>query len=152
MTNEWMSYRASHDDRTQVEAELRSAYQDGRLSVSDLEDRLEQTYQALTYRDLLSLVSDLPNGPDLIERIGNPRYKMQAPASARTCQPVQRPLVSAYPMLTVAAAAVLFPFLLMVLVTILPFAQGFAPFFIMAGFFWMIRGRRRPRRRSGWYR
>ncbi len=151
MTNDWMSYRASHDDRTQVEAELRTAYQDGRLTVSDFEDRLERMHQALTYKDLSVLVSDLPSGPNLIERIGNPRYKMQV-AAQKACQPTQRPLSSVYPMLSVAAAAVMFPFLLMVFVTILPLAQGFAPFLIMAGFFWMLKGRRRSRRRSGWYR
>ncbi len=151
MTNDWMSYRASHDDRTLVEAELRTAFQDGRLGISDFEERLEKLHEALSYRDLSVLVEDLPRGVSLIERIGNPRYRMQVPTAAPEQQPPRR-LVSAYPMLSVAAAIVFFPFLMMMLVMAFNFVQGFSPILLLVGSIFILRGRRRYKRRSGWYR
>jgi hypothetical protein len=55
-----MSYRAADADRRRVEGLLRTAYDDGRLTVVELEERLERVHEARTYRDLEALVVDLP--------------------------------------------------------------------------------------------
>jgi hypothetical protein len=55
-----MSYRAADADRRRVEELLRTAYDDGRLTVVELEERLERVHEARTYRDLEALVVDLP--------------------------------------------------------------------------------------------
>ena len=52
--------RVSHEDRDRVSEALRVAAGDGRLSIEELEERLEQAMAARTYADLEPLVSDLP--------------------------------------------------------------------------------------------
>jgi hypothetical protein len=55
--------RCSDTDRERVAEALRVAAGDGRLTLSELEDRLERAYSATTYGDLQHLTSDLPAGP-----------------------------------------------------------------------------------------
>lgn len=55
--------RCSDVDRERVAEALRVAAGDGRLTLSELEDRLEQAYSATTYRGLQHLTADLPAGP-----------------------------------------------------------------------------------------
>lgn len=57
-----MEQRVSHADRDQVSEMLRVAAGDGRLSLEELEERLEACYAARTYADLAPLVADLPAG------------------------------------------------------------------------------------------
>lgn len=52
--------RASHADREQVAERLREAAGDGRLTVPELEERLEAALSARTYADLAPLTRDLP--------------------------------------------------------------------------------------------
>lgn len=52
--------RVSHEDRDRVSEALRVAAGDGRLTMEELEERLEQAMAARTYADLEPLVSDLP--------------------------------------------------------------------------------------------
>ena len=52
--------RVSHDDRERVAEVLRVAAGDGRLSLEELEERLESCFSARTYGDLAPLVADLP--------------------------------------------------------------------------------------------
>lgn len=52
--------RASDDDRHRVSEILRVAAGEGRLSLSELEDRLELAFAAKTYADLDEVVADLP--------------------------------------------------------------------------------------------
>jgi hypothetical protein len=54
--------RCSDADREAVADVLRVAAGDGRLSLEELEERLEHTYQARTYADLEPVLADLP-GP-----------------------------------------------------------------------------------------
>lgn len=54
--------RAGDRDREQVADVLREACGDGRLSVAELEERLEAAYAARTHADLDILVVDLPGG------------------------------------------------------------------------------------------
>jgi hypothetical protein len=57
---ERLEQRVSHDDRERVAEVLRVAAGDGRLSLEELEERLESCFAARTYGDLAPLVADLP--------------------------------------------------------------------------------------------
>lgn len=50
-------------ERERVVDRLRTAFAEGRLEQSELEDRLDATYQAKTESQLVPLVSDLPGAP-----------------------------------------------------------------------------------------
>lgn len=52
--------RISDADRHQVAEVLREAAGDGRIDLSDLDERLEATYAARTYADLVPIPFDLP--------------------------------------------------------------------------------------------
>jgi hypothetical protein len=52
--------RASDSDRDRTAEVLRNAAGEGRLTLSELEERLEQTYAAKTYAELALVTSDLP--------------------------------------------------------------------------------------------
>jgi hypothetical protein len=56
--------RASDDDRDKVASVLREHYAQGRLTVEEFDERLEQLYTSKTYGELATLTSDLP-GVDL---------------------------------------------------------------------------------------
>jgi hypothetical protein len=52
--------RISDDDRHQVAEVLREAAGDGRIDLDELDERLEATYAARTYADLVPITLDLP--------------------------------------------------------------------------------------------
>lgn len=52
--------RASDKDRDGVAESLREAAGDGRLTLAELEERLDLTYKARTYGELAPITSDLP--------------------------------------------------------------------------------------------
>ncbi|MGB0099837.1 MAG: DUF1707 domain-containing protein [Nocardioides sp.] len=54
--------RISDDDRHRVAEILRVAAGEGRLEVDELDERLEATYAARTYADLVPITHDLPVG------------------------------------------------------------------------------------------
>ena len=55
--------RASDADREKVADILRDAYAEGRLTRVEHEERLAETYQAMTYGDLIPVMRDLPVPP-----------------------------------------------------------------------------------------
>lgn len=55
--------RCSDVDRERVAEALRQAAGDGRLTLTELEERLDATFQARTYGDLQPITRDLPQGP-----------------------------------------------------------------------------------------
>jgi hypothetical protein len=55
-----LDQRVSDADREQVAETLRVAAGDGRLSLAELDERLDACFAARTYGDLAGLVSDLP--------------------------------------------------------------------------------------------
>lgn len=57
--------RISDADRHKVAELLREAAGEGRLDLEELDERLEATYRAKTYADLVPLTSDLPIGGQL---------------------------------------------------------------------------------------
>jgi hypothetical protein len=56
--------RISDADRHQVAEILRQAAGEGRLDIEELDERLEATYAARTYADLVPITIDLPAHPD----------------------------------------------------------------------------------------
>jgi hypothetical protein len=52
--------RISDDDRHKVAEVLRQAAGEGRIDLEELDERLEATYQAKTYGDLVPITADLP--------------------------------------------------------------------------------------------
>src|SRR6478609_4304705 len=55
--------RISDQDRHQVAEILREAAGDGRIDLDELDERLEATYAARTYADLVPITLDLPAHP-----------------------------------------------------------------------------------------
>ncbi|WP_433251491.1 DUF1707 SHOCT-like domain-containing protein [Streptosporangium sp. CA-135522] len=53
--------RASDGDRDKVASVLREHYAQGRLTVEEFDERLEQLYTSKTYGELATLTSDLPD-------------------------------------------------------------------------------------------
>ncbi|REF37345.1 DUF1707 SHOCT-like domain-containing protein [Thermasporomyces composti] len=52
--------RASDSDREKIAARLRDAHAEGRLTLTEFQDRLEALYKAQTYGELEPLVRDIP--------------------------------------------------------------------------------------------
>ena len=71
--------RASDRDRQQVVERLRSALEDGRLTMEEYVNRMEVAYQAATYGDLTPLCADLPASHPVT---GGPPKSAAAPAPA----------------------------------------------------------------------
>ena len=61
-----LKMRASDRDRQQVVDRLRSALEEGRLTMEEYVDRMEVAYQAATHGDLAPLCADLPAPAPLI--------------------------------------------------------------------------------------
>ncbi|SEF17550.1 DUF1707 SHOCT-like domain-containing protein [Jiangella alba] len=69
--------RCSDVDRERVAEALRQAAGDGRLTLTELEERLEATFKARTYGELQPITRDLPQGPYPVPG-GNPAANWQA--------------------------------------------------------------------------
>jgi len=61
--------RVSDEDRHKVAEVLRQAAGEGRIDLEELDQRLEATYQAKTYGDLVPLTVDLPGGAQSVPRV-----------------------------------------------------------------------------------
>ncbi|CAL9516403.1 hypothetical protein SUDANB6_03754 [Streptomyces sp. enrichment culture] len=62
MTDDAPELRASDADRERVAEILRDALAEGRLDMSEFEERLDATYRARTYGELAPITRDLPAG------------------------------------------------------------------------------------------
>lgn len=60
--------RISDEERHQVAELLREAAGDGRIDLAELDERLEATYAAKTYGDLVPITLDLPMQGGLVRR------------------------------------------------------------------------------------
>jgi uncharacterized protein DUF1707/cell wall-active antibiotic response 4TMS protein YvqF len=58
--------RVSNDDRERVAQVLNTAMAEGRLTVNELEERLDKVYSAKTFGDLEPLLRDLPVGSQIM--------------------------------------------------------------------------------------
>lgn len=81
--------RCSDVDRERVAEALRKAAADGRLTLAELEDRLEATFNARTYGDLQPITKDLPEGAYPVPGQPRPIWGSDA-ARRRAGQPVAR--------------------------------------------------------------
>lgn len=59
--------RISDDDRHKVAEVLREAAGDGRIDLSELDERLEAAYSAKTYADLVPITVDLPAHGEVVQ-------------------------------------------------------------------------------------
>ncbi|MCQ4195206.1 DUF1707 SHOCT-like domain-containing protein [Streptomyces parvulus] len=62
MTDDAPELRASDADRERVAEVLRDALAEGRLDMTEFEERLDATYRARTYGELAPIIRDLPDG------------------------------------------------------------------------------------------
>ena len=84
--------RISDEDRHRVAEVLRQAAGEGRIDIEELDERLEATYQAKTYGDLVPITVDLPTGrdpagsprPDLPAAPTGPRYSSSVAVMSET--------------------------------------------------------------------
>ena len=60
--------RAADADRESAAERLRIAAGEGRIDLTELDDRLGQVYSARTYGELRVLMADLPDGPVAVPR------------------------------------------------------------------------------------
>jgi hypothetical protein len=84
--------RVSHDERERAVAELSAAFQVGRLTREEFEERSGQALRARTGRELTALLADLPpgqvpavrraSGPDRSRRVAAARVAAGAAAAA----------------------------------------------------------------------
>lgn len=78
--------RASDADRDRTADVLREAAAEGRLDLSELEERLERTFNAKTYAELEPVTADLPAAKSG-HGAGRASVRRQDPASATAVQP-----------------------------------------------------------------
>ena len=74
--------RAADADRHQIAEQIKAALDEGRLSLSEYDDRVRQAYAARTYAELLVLVADLPK-PGLSAADVTARRQAEARRAAR---------------------------------------------------------------------
>jgi len=58
--------RAADADRQQIAEQLRAALEEGRLDLSEYDERLQEAYTAKTYADLDRLLADLPGASQVV--------------------------------------------------------------------------------------
>ncbi len=83
--------RVADADRERVAARLREALEEGRLTLHELDERLQAAYLARTYADLERLVADLPAAADLQPR---PTPPPPPPPSRHEANPKLHPALS----------------------------------------------------------
>src|SRR3954449_10530317 len=74
--------RAGDSDRERVAAQLKRALDEGRLDLSEYDERLQKTYAAKTFGDLNGLLDDLPGTVPLEHSQVQPAAATTAPARA----------------------------------------------------------------------
>ncbi|WP_214417187.1 DUF1707 SHOCT-like domain-containing protein [Sphaerisporangium fuscum] len=72
--------RASDAEREAVVERLRQASVDGRLTLSELTERTEAAYLAVTHAELAQITADLPGGPAFAPESAPPAYRPAPPA------------------------------------------------------------------------
>ncbi|MEV0116479.1 DUF1707 domain-containing protein [Streptomyces sp. NPDC050844] len=72
MSEELPELRASDADRERVAEQLRDAMAEGRLDMTEFEERLDATYKARTYGELAPITRDLPSHPGRVSMVKRP--------------------------------------------------------------------------------
>ena len=86
--------RASDADREKVADILRDAYAEGRLTRVEHEERLAETYQAMTYGDLIPVMRDLPVPPGTLAIPGVNSLAVAPQATSATAGVVVNPALA----------------------------------------------------------
>ena len=91
---EGFNVRVGDADREAVAAQLRDHYADGRLTLDELNERLDQTFAAKTTADLTTVMRDLPYAPRTTAGLpsgsyGNTSWPGRPGRAARTGSPVR---------------------------------------------------------------
>ena len=81
------SLRASDADREKYLDVLRDAYAEGRLTAEEYDERIEATYKARTYRELVPVLESLPVKPGAVP--GPPPLLVQGGRTAIPGHPLQ---------------------------------------------------------------
>src|SRR3954452_14212669 len=76
--------RAGDSDRKAVADQLKGALDEGRLDLSEYDERLQRTYGAKTYADLDGLLDDLPGTVPVARGAVQPAAVPGAPVAAPT--------------------------------------------------------------------
>ena len=82
--------RISDQERHQVAEMLREAAGEGRLDLDELDERLEATYAARTYADLVPITLDLPAHPRAPVPVAPGRQRRRRACRARAREPTSR--------------------------------------------------------------
>ena len=77
------SMRISDDDRHRIAEILREAAGEGRLDIDELDERLEATYAARTYADLVPITHDLPVPASSAQSARSPSPVVPGPTAER---------------------------------------------------------------------
>ncbi|GAB2626017.1 hypothetical protein Aab01nite_83810 [Paractinoplanes abujensis] len=89
--------RAGDGDRKQVAEQLKSALDEGRLDLTEYDERLQRTYAAKTYGDLDGLLDDLPGTTPVQHSQIQPLAPPAAPVAAGAPAPDNaRPWLGGY--------------------------------------------------------
>ena len=78
--------RASHEDRDRIVELLRTSAGDGRLSIEELDERVEAALTARTYGELEALVVDLPAGPGAAVPAARPKELVRIDCGSSTAK------------------------------------------------------------------
>ena len=76
--------RAGDNDRKAVADQLKAALDEGRLDLSEYDERIQQTYGAKTFADLDGLLDDLPGTVPVQQSQVQPATLAAAPAPGRS--------------------------------------------------------------------
>ena len=98
--------RVSDTEREQVADALRQAFGEGRLDLEEFDERVQQAYQAKTYRDLAKLTADLPDAdaPVPAQEITPAQTRSGQPVPARPNPAVVVPVLLVLVGITIAAS------------------------------------------------
>ena len=80
--------RAGDSDRQAVVDQLKKALEEGRLDLSEYDERLQKTYAAKTYQDLDGLLDDLPGTVPVQHSQVQPAATPPPPVGVPAAQPV----------------------------------------------------------------
>ncbi|MEU4158777.1 DUF1707 domain-containing protein [Actinoplanes sp. NPDC026670] len=83
--------RAGDGDREKVAEQLKQALDQGRLDLSEYDERVQKAYSAKTYGDLEGLLADLPGTVPVEKAQVEPRRSAAAPESGDHRRPGRSP-------------------------------------------------------------
>ncbi len=105
--------RISDAERQEVADRLRDALGEGRLELSEFDERVQSAYQAKTYRELTPLTADLPSAPmplSIARRNGGPVTAAEASRRAAALLSMVFVFIALGVLVSVASGGTVLPF------------------------------------------